>query len=93
MRRRYRVADPTGLHARPAAEFVRALVDLPGAVRVERGEKSANAKSILQVLGLGVRQGDLIVLDFAEADTDRVAELEARLAALLAPEGEPDDGK
>lgn len=83
MRRRYRVTDPTGLHARPAADFVQAMAALPGGVRMEYGERSANAKSILQVLGLGVRADTPVIVDFAEARPEDVAAMEARLASIL----------
>ena len=83
MRRGYRVIDPTGLHARPAADFVQAMAALPGVVRMEYGGRSANAKSILQVLGLGVRPDTRIIVDFDEASPEDVAAMETRLASIL----------
>ncbi|MEU3555430.1 HPr family phosphocarrier protein [Streptomyces fragilis] len=64
--RRVRVAAPQGLHARPAARFVRAVRDSGLPVRVARadgaGTGPVNAASILGVLGLGVRRGEEVVL-------------------------------
>ena len=86
MRRRYRVIDPSGLHARPAAEFVRAVAQFAGAVRIESGDKHANAKSILQVMALGVRAHDVVVVDFGDAAENDVGGFEQRVHALLEPE-------
>ena len=86
MRRLYRVIDPAGLHARPAADLVRAMAEaVPGSVRIEHGGKAANAKSVLQVLSLGVRQNDRVVVDFGEATADVVTALEVRMARILFP--------
>jgi phosphotransferase system HPr (HPr) family protein len=45
-----------GLHARPAALFVQTAKKLQSDIHVKHGEKEANAKSIMQVLTLGVKQ-------------------------------------
>ncbi len=63
---RVRVAGPHGLHARPAARFVRAVQESGLPVRVDRadgaGAGPVNAASILGVLSLGVQGGEEIVL-------------------------------
>ena len=59
------VHNPSGLHARPAAVFVRAASALPADVRVANvttGSAEVSAKSILAVLGLGVSSGHRISL-------------------------------
>ncbi len=74
------VEHPSGLHARPAAVFVRLATSFPASITVKKvgaPGKGANAKSILSVLSLGVNQGDLIALDI-EGDRDEEA-----LSALL----------
>ena len=91
IRRAYRVIDPAGLHARPAADVVQAMAEVPGATRIEHGAKAANAKSILQVLGLGVRQHDQVVLDFGEGTADDVSRVEARIVSILSPAGDFDE--
>lgn len=61
------VRNPSGLHARPAAAFVRAAASLPVDVRVTNlsrdPDKSVSAKSVLGVMGLGVARGHRIRLD------------------------------
>jgi phosphotransferase system HPr (HPr) family protein len=60
--RTVRVADPAGLHARPAAKLVKAAAAYAADVRIRRGDREANAKSIVQVLTLDVGQGAEITL-------------------------------
>lgn len=64
------VADPVGLHARPAADFVRAANTYSSTITVTCAGKSANAKSILQVISLNVRQGATVTLTATGPDAD-----------------------
>lgn len=60
------VGHPAGLHARPAALFVKTAAQFPCEIqvaRVDRPHQLVNAKSILSVLGLGVKQGDRILIE------------------------------
>jgi phosphocarrier protein len=69
------VCNATGLHARPAAQFVRAATGFRSTVRVRnllRQGSEADAKSIIGVLGLGVGHGGRI-----EVTADGDDELEA----------------
>lgn len=54
--------NEVGLHARPAAQFSKAARAIEAEVTVIKGEREANAKSLLSVLSLDVRQGDSVVL-------------------------------
>ena len=56
------VKNPHGLHARPAAKFVQAAASVPGNVIIEKNGKTANAKSILSIMSLGVSKGDVVTL-------------------------------
>jgi phosphocarrier protein len=69
------------LHARPAADFVRAAAQLPVPVTVSVNGRSANARSILEVLALGATGGTELVLS---ASGDEAADAVARLASLVA---------
>jgi phosphocarrier protein HPr len=76
-----------GLHARPAALFVRAAQRFKAQVEVWNGDRRADAKSILSVLSLGVNQGTRITL---RADGPDAAEALDALCDLVAnnfPEG------
>ena len=73
--------DDVALHARPAATFVREAASFPGDVSVAANGKSANAKSILEVLALGARGGTELTIS---ASGDGAAEAVEQLAALVA---------
>jgi phosphocarrier protein HPr len=84
--RRVNVENEVGLHARPAALFVQAATKVPMTVLVAKsGEEPVNAKSILSVIGLDVRQGDEIVIT-AEGD-DADAALDDLVAVVTAATG------
>ena len=76
------LTNSVGLHARPAALVVRALDSLDASVVVRFGEDSADAKSVLALMGLGAPGGARVEVvasgvDAAEA-VRRVEELAAR---------------
>jgi phosphotransferase system HPr (HPr) family protein len=80
--RRLVVIDPAGLHARPAARFVQVASRFTSSVTIRLGDRRADAKSLIAVLGLTIRPGSEIVLITDGPDAD--AALDA-LAAELGP--------
>jgi phosphocarrier protein len=83
--RRVAVAIAEGLHARPAALFVKLAGEQPCPVTIRRPEGSpAPAASILSVMTLGARAGDEVVLEADGPDAD--AALDALAAFLATPE-------
>jgi phosphocarrier protein len=56
------VASTHGLHARPAALFVKAVTDSGCTVELQKGERKINAASILGVVSLGIEHGDEVAL-------------------------------
>ena len=66
------------LHARPAGAFVKAAMGFKARITVSHGEKQADAKSILSVLGLGARGGVALTIraegDDAEAAVGALAD-------------------
>jgi phosphocarrier protein FPr len=56
-----------GLHARPAADFVKLARGFKADLEIVCGDKNANAKSAVKLMLLGVREGDEIALR-AEGD-------------------------
>ena len=80
--RTVKIASRTGLHARPAALFVKAAADQGVPVRIRVGDgKAVPAASMLSVLALGAGQGTEVTL---EAEGDGAEEALDALAALLA---------
>jgi phosphotransferase system HPr (HPr) family protein len=77
------IQHPVGLHARPAAAFVRLAASFPAAVTLQKLDpqgRRANAKSILAVLGLGINQGDQVRI---ETEGDQAGEALQALLALV----------
>jgi phosphotransferase system HPr (HPr) family protein len=79
------IRNPTGLHARPAATFVKAAAGFSSDVRVvnltRNPEKSAAAKSVLGVLGLGVAMGHTIRISAEGTDADEAVKSLVELVA------------
>lgn len=79
------VRNPTGLHARPAAMFVREAAGFAANVLVTNlsraDRRTASAKSILGVMGLAVARGHTIRI---AADGDDGEAAVARLTELVA---------
>ncbi len=71
------VHNKVGLHARPAAQFVRTAKQFNCDIKVTR---EANAKSILKLLTLGVNQGAVITI---RAEGDDAEQALAALEALV----------
>lgn len=72
--RQYIIHNRTGLHARPASQFVRLAASFSSNIQLTCDDKIANAKSIIGVLGLGMSQHKVITLSIAGADEDRAME-------------------
>jgi multiphosphoryl transfer protein len=57
-----RVRNPTGLHARPAAILASTARRFNADVRLHRGAREANARSVTAIMGLEIGGGDRLVL-------------------------------
>jgi phosphotransferase system HPr (HPr) family protein len=71
------VIDPAGLHARPAAQFVRTASRFESHVTISAGDRSADAKSLIALLGLTIRPQSQVTLAADGPDAD------AAIAALI----------
>lgn len=69
------VVNPLGLHARAAARFVRLAAQFTATIRVAKGARELDGKSILGLLLLGASRGSEIVIRAEGAD--EVAAVEA----------------
>ena len=59
-----RVNNPSGLHLRPAGILCKEAMKYKSLITFQYGQGSANAKSVLSVLGACVKCGDEITLFF-----------------------------
>jgi phosphotransferase system HPr (HPr) family protein len=80
------VIDPAGLHARPAAQVVRTASRFESRITIRAGEKSADVKSLIALLGLTIRPLSEITLAADGPDADAaLAALELELGAAVKP--------
>lgn len=68
MQRTVLITNNTGLHARPAAQFVQAAGKFKSTIKLTMGAREANAKSILGVLSLGASKGAEVTLTVSGED-------------------------
>lgn len=71
------VPNASGIHARPAATLASLAKGFSSDIRLRRGDDSANAKSIVSIMGLAAGYGERVVVTAHGPDADAaVAELE-----------------
>ena len=56
------IKNPAGLHARPIAVLTNAAKRFSASILLWKGDRSANAKSLVAVMGLDVQKGDVVRL-------------------------------
>jgi phosphocarrier protein HPr len=80
MQREVEIVNKLGLHARPAAEFVKCVMKFKSKITVCKGEERFSAASILEVLSADLDCGARIVLEAVGPDEqEALSELEALL--------------
>ena len=80
MRREVEIVNELGLHARPAAEFVRTVRDFDCDVFIIKGDARFSADSIMEVLTANLDCGTRITLEATGRDAENAL---TRLEALL----------
>ena len=75
------IQNEIGLHARPATYFIQKANSFRSSIWVENSDRSANAKSLLGVLSLGISKGDIITI-LAHGE-DEEAAVEALVTLIL----------
>ena len=68
-----KITNKAGLHARPAALFAQKASAFKSTIMLLKGEKSVNAKSIIGIMGLGVKQGESLLLKIEGPDAKEAA--------------------
>lgn len=80
------ITNPTGLHLRPAGNLCKEAMKFKSKVTFEYRGNTANAKSVLSVLGACIKSGDEITL-ICEGEDEKEA-LEALIAYIESGLGE-----
>lgn len=83
--RKVKVAFKNGLHARPAAIFVRMVEESGQEVTINYGGENADASSLLEIMALGVEHGAEVELSCLD---DKAEEFLEQLVELLSTEME-----
>ena len=73
------ITNRVGLHARPARLLVQTAAQFQSQIRLQCGEKTANAKSIVGVLKLSAAMGNTLVLHAEGADAEEAIHTLAEL--------------
>ncbi|TCO76938.1 HPr family phosphocarrier protein [Marinisporobacter balticus] len=60
MEKTTKIMNTSGLHARPASIFVKMATGFTSAINIEFNGKNVNAKSIMNLLSLGLKKDDEI---------------------------------
>jgi phosphocarrier protein len=68
------ITNSTGLHARPAAQFVKVASQFQSSVELIKDEIVVNGKSILGVLSLTAERGSTLVLRITGEDEQKAVE-------------------
>ena len=76
--REAKIVNPLGMHARPAAEFVKVANRFKSAVQVRKDDLAVDGKSIMGVMMLAAECGSSVFIKTDGEDAD------AAMAALLA---------
>jgi len=66
------LSNQSGLHARPAKNFVNFVKEYSSDIAVLHGEKKANGKSLISILTLGVESGSTIKIEINGEDEETV---------------------
>lgn len=66
------INNPTGLHARPAAQFSALCKSFPNEITVACGERKVNPKSIFSLLSGCFKKGEIIRIAADGGDAERV---------------------
>ena len=78
------IADPLGLHARPAGMLVKAVAKYASKITVTAPTGTADAKRLMAIMRLAAKQGMELTITVDGADEETAAaELPAFLAANL----------
>lgn len=79
MRREVEILNELGLHARPAAEFVRAVQKFQCEVVIRKGGETFSARSILEVLMANLDCGCKMTIEATGADAKEALDKIERL--------------
>lgn len=66
----YTIKDELGIHARPAGLLVKQAAKFASTIKIKNGDKEADAKRLLNVMSLAVKQGNTVIVTADGTDED-----------------------
>lgn len=69
----YTITDPVGIHARPAGLLVKEAKLYDASIMITKEGKGADAKKLMALMSLGVKQGDTVTVSVEGGDEGTVA--------------------
>jgi len=89
IKKRIKIRNPQGLHARPASTFVKIANRFESDVTVRKGSEAVNGKSIMGLMTLAANQGSSLELEINGPDAEQaMAQLEQFLVSDTEEEGQ-----
>ena len=70
----YVIKDEVGIHARPAGLLVKEAKKYESKIQIIKDTNSADATKLMAVMGLGVKCGDMIIVEIEGSDEEAVCE-------------------
>lgn len=71
---KYVITDELGIHARPAGRLVKAASAFKCDIQVGSPAKMVDAKRVMGVMGLVMKQGDELTMTFSGQDEEEAAQ-------------------
>lgn len=69
----YTIKDENGIHARPAGILVKKAAEYSSDITVTFSGKSASAKKLFSLMGLGIKKGSSIEVTVSGEDEEKAA--------------------
>ena len=69
----YTIQDPVGMHARPAGKLAKEAARYQSVVTVVRGEKQADTRRLMALMGLAIKAGQTITVQVEGPDEETAA--------------------
>ena len=70
VKKKIKIKNPQGLHARPASIFVRIANKFESDISVKKGSENVNGKSIMGLLMLAANQGSTVEIETSGSDAE-----------------------
>lgn len=69
----YTITDEVGIHARPAGLLVKEAKQYDSVIKISKDGKSAEAKKLMALMGLGVKKGETVTVTVEGGDEEAAA--------------------